>query len=178
MDTQRLVLFVVFSFTLLLLWDAWQKEHAPAPPIPQATVPAPSLGQAPVPGTKLGATAPVAAPAGEALQKGARIKVKTDLFLAEIDTFGGDIRHLELLKHRDAENKQKNFVLFDDAPNDIYIAQSGLIGAGLPNHKALFQATPGSKYSTMLEPMKPAPPVTRKVRLSSGRSWKGESYIR
>ena len=144
MDTQRLVLFVVFSFTLLLLWDAWQKQYAPAPPVPQTTVPAPSIGQAPVPGAKLGASAPVAAPAGETLQKGARIKVKTDLLMAEIDTFGGDIRHLELLKHRDAENQQKNFVLFDDAPSDIYIAQSGLIGVGLPNHKALFQATPGT----------------------------------
>ena len=30
MDTQRLILFVVFSFSLLLLWEAWQtKDQAP-----------------------------------------------------------------------------------------------------------------------------------------------------
>ena len=26
MDTQRLILFVIFSFSALLLWEAWQKE--------------------------------------------------------------------------------------------------------------------------------------------------------
>ena len=52
MDTQRLILFFVFSFSLLLLWDSWQKEHRP--PVPtiaqsaqqgpaQATVPSPSV---------------------------------------------------------------------------------------------------------------------------------------
>jgi YidC/Oxa1 family membrane protein insertase len=31
MDTQRLIAFVVFSFSALLLWDAWQKHNAPKP---------------------------------------------------------------------------------------------------------------------------------------------------
>jgi len=34
MDTQRLILFFVFSFSLLLLWDAWQKEQRPAASLP------------------------------------------------------------------------------------------------------------------------------------------------
>ena len=29
METKRLILFVVFSFSLLLLWDSWQKEQTP-----------------------------------------------------------------------------------------------------------------------------------------------------
>ena len=34
MDTQRLIAFIVFSFSALLLWDAWQKHNAPkAPPV-------------------------------------------------------------------------------------------------------------------------------------------------
>ena len=45
MDTQRLVLFFVFGFSLLMLWDAWEKEHRPKP-APQAqsaaTVPTPA----------------------------------------------------------------------------------------------------------------------------------------
>ena len=32
MDTQRLILFVIFSFSALFLWEAWQREHAPPPP--------------------------------------------------------------------------------------------------------------------------------------------------
>jgi len=27
MDTQRLILFVIFSFSALFLWEAWQREH-------------------------------------------------------------------------------------------------------------------------------------------------------
>ena len=29
METKLLILFVVFSFSLLLLWDSWQREQAP-----------------------------------------------------------------------------------------------------------------------------------------------------
>ena len=29
MDTKRLILFVVFSFSILLLWDTWQRKNAP-----------------------------------------------------------------------------------------------------------------------------------------------------
>ena len=29
MDTKRLILFVVFSFSILLLWDTWQRKHVP-----------------------------------------------------------------------------------------------------------------------------------------------------
>lgn len=41
MDTQRLILFFIFSFSLLLLWDAWQKDQRPKPaPVAEAsTVP-------------------------------------------------------------------------------------------------------------------------------------------
>ena len=35
MDTQRLIAFIVFSFSAILLWDAWQKHNAPkVPPLP------------------------------------------------------------------------------------------------------------------------------------------------
>src|SRR3982751_3096502 len=54
MDTQRLIALIVFSFTSLLLWDAWQKQHAPkvqAPPSAavQAGVPAQPAPTAAVP---------------------------------------------------------------------------------------------------------------------------------
>ena len=32
MDSQRLILFFVFSFSVFLLLDAWQREQAPAQP--------------------------------------------------------------------------------------------------------------------------------------------------
>ena len=137
MDTQRLILFVVFSFSLLLLWEAWQKESKPPAAVnstTQAIVPTPSAsgdvsaaGRAEVPVSP----APVGGPRE-------RLRVRTDTVLAEIDTQGGDLAYLELLKQRDAGDGTKNIVLF--GPQHHYAAQSGLIGEGLPNHRTLFRA--------------------------------------
>ena len=140
MDNQRLIFFIIFSFSILLLWDTWQKEHHAAQPTQQSkSAPASSTVQPPQPSASL-STASVVAPESKAevLHTGDRIKVQTDDYLAEIDTMGGDLRHLELLKHRDTDNKTKNFVLYEDKGPRIYIAQSGLIGDGLPNHKTVF----------------------------------------
>ena len=38
MDTQRLILLVIFSFSLLMLWEAWEKEKRPKPPPTAPTV--------------------------------------------------------------------------------------------------------------------------------------------
>src|SRR6266705_2183802 len=105
MDTQRLILFFVFSFSLLLLWDAWQKElRPPAAPATQGTVPTPS-GPAVTPAAKAAdAMPPSATPTGKPSE---RLRVRTDTMLAEIDTQGGDLVYLELLKH-------KEFILAQD----------------------------------------------------------------
>lgn len=138
MDTQRLILFVVFSFSILMLWDAWQKEQHP---VAVQTAPGQAISSTPVPSAALSATAPAAAPdLLPQMDKGQRLRVSTDTLNVEIDTAGGDIRHLELLKHHDAEDKNKNFVLLADHKPHIYVAQSGLIGNGLPSHKTRFTA--------------------------------------
>src|SRR3990172_7721946 len=146
MDTQRLILFFVFSFSLLLLWDAWQKEHRP--PVPavaqsgkqgpaQASVPSPSVPTqaAPAPQQKPGDAIPPALP-GQA--KNEKLTVKTDNYIADIDLVGGDIVRLELLKQKDTLDENANFVLF--TPAHHYAAQSGLIGPGLPTHKTIYSA--------------------------------------
>src|SRR5262252_8625178 len=139
MDTQRLILFVVFSFSLLLLWEAWQKETRPpvssAPATTQAPVPTPSApGESP---QARGSTAP---PTASQVESGPRelLRVTTDMVKADIDTRGCDIVYLELLQQKDARDETKNFVLF--GPEHRYAAQSGLIGTDLPNHKTIFRA--------------------------------------
>jgi YidC/Oxa1 family membrane protein insertase len=135
MDTQRLILFIVFSFSILMLWDAWQKEQHPAP-IGQIAQQKAGVDQMPAPMARA-----LEAPAKDSvgpLQTGERIKVQTDLVYAEIDTLGGDVRRLELLRHHDTQDKSKNFTLLEDDPKRLYIAQSGLIGNDLPTHKTLF----------------------------------------
>ncbi len=147
MDTQRLILFMVFTFSVFFLVDAWQKDAHPPRTVPAASVPTPGPAAAPVPAPSQPlASAPVAAPSvaavgGGELQKGESIRVQTDMFIAEIDTAGGDLRHLELLGHRDTLDKKKNFTLLELQPERTYIAQSGLIGADLPNHRTRYTAS-------------------------------------
>jgi YidC/Oxa1 family membrane protein insertase len=140
MDTQRLILFFVFSFSLLLLWDAWQKEHRPpvqaiAQGAAQATVPSPSVPALPTTQQKAGNAIPPNAAAPVNRQT---LKVKTDNLIADIDLQGGDIVRLELLRQKDTLDEKVNFVLF--APEHHYAAQSGLIGPGLPTHKTMYSA--------------------------------------
>jgi YidC/Oxa1 family membrane protein insertase len=148
MDTQRLILFIIFSFSLLMLWEAWQKETRPPVPPQQsqpakdADIPAPVAAPA-KPGAP--AAVPAAPPAptaaavpGAAVPTGGRelIRVSTDFLTAEIDPLGGDIVRVELLRYNDSIDPKKRMVLL--GPEHRYAAQSGLIGNGLPNHRTLF----------------------------------------
>jgi YidC/Oxa1 family membrane protein insertase len=146
MDLQRLFLFLIFAFSLMLIWDGWQRYQHPEQQIqqsvttnkellkPQSALPAGS-GQ-----TALSGTGP-ATIAQQSVQQttGKTIHVKTDILEAEISTIGGDISRLALLKHPDSLDKNKPLVLFNRGKGTHnYFAQSGLIGTGLPNHNSLF----------------------------------------
>jgi YidC/Oxa1 family membrane protein insertase len=141
MDNQRLILFVVFSFTLLLLWESWQSKHQPPPVEPSVT----QSASAPTPSQALNApTTPATAPTGSALTRGQRAIVETDLIHAEIDSTGGDLRSLHLQAYRETEDKNQVLSLFEDSVTRPYVAQNGLIGNGLPTHRSPFQLNPGT----------------------------------
>ena len=143
MESQRLILFFVFSFSLFMLFDAWQRDQQPAP-VHQAPAVAAQKDASvpPLPSDKLvPANPPRAQPGAEvAPAKGAAINVETDVLRAEISTAGGDLRRLELKQHRDVEDKNKNFVLFEQRPDHVYVAQSGLLGENLPTHRTEYAA--------------------------------------
>ena len=148
MDIQRLVLFFVFSFSVLLLWESWQKESRP-PPVAQSTIapqPVPGSQAVPVPsaGVRRDQPSPTPLPAqasAQALSPTAhkRIQVSTDVFRAEIDTLGGDLVSLELLEHPASHDSSKPVLLF--GPEHQYVAQSGFVDPGLPNHHTLYAAS-------------------------------------
>jgi YidC/Oxa1 family membrane protein insertase len=140
MDNQRLILFIVFSFSLLLLWETWQDKHAPPPAAP--TVASAPAASAPTPTQALNAQ--TAAPAQAGFATGARAVVETDVLRATIDANGGDLRQLELLPYRETEDKNEIFTLFEDDPTQAYLAQSGLVGKGLPTHRTPYQLNPGT----------------------------------
>jgi YidC/Oxa1 family membrane protein insertase len=147
MDTQRLILLVIFSFSLLMLWEAWEKEKRPkpTPPVPAAAqqgVPTPAKPAAPPAETAPGAPAkpaPAGVPTAAVATKGETVRVRTDLLVAEIDTLGGTLKRLELLKHKDSADPTKPFVLF--GPEHHYEAQSGITREGGPNHLTLWTAS-------------------------------------
>jgi YidC/Oxa1 family membrane protein insertase len=143
MDARRLILFAVFSFSLLMLWEAWQKEHRPsvAPAAPTRPEAAPGPGALPaLPTPRAGTKVPTSAAAESAQRE--RVRVRTDVLAAEIDTLGGDLVYLELLRHRDNADGKKNLVLL--GPEHRYTVQSGLTG-GLPFHRTQFATSPGER---------------------------------
>jgi YidC/Oxa1 family membrane protein insertase len=153
MDTQRLILFFIFGFSMLMLWDAWQKENQPKP-APQvsssAAVPTPASQ---VPGHSAAPPVAAAAPAPQArgadvpgataaAGKGETIEVRTDLLVARIDTLGGTLKSIELLRQKEAKDSSKNLLLL--GPEHHYEAQTGLTGEGGPNHRTLWTVQPGN----------------------------------
>lgn len=146
MDLQRLFLFLIFSFSLMLVWDGWQRYQHPE----QQTLPsAASINVLPKPqaASPAGTVPPVLAEGTTAtiLQQpaqliiGKAIHVKTDFLEVEINTVGGDISRLAFLKQPDSLDKNKPLVLFHRGEGTHnYVAQSGLLGANLPNHNTLY----------------------------------------
>jgi YidC/Oxa1 family membrane protein insertase len=143
-DIRRTVLWVIFGFSMVLLWDQWQISHghkatffqgqpvkvdaasvAPSQPASDTSVPA---GTVPV-----AAAAPAAVPADTAPAKtGERFSVSTDVLKLQFDTQGGTLVGSEFVRYGDNADKSKNFVLLDDSKERVYLAQSGIVSGTVP----------------------------------------------
>ena len=141
MDSFRIFAGIVFAISVYFLVDAWVKEHQPASPPPSASQQQKSIPPTTPAGPK---SSPAQQPVPVERQHGQRVTVMTDTFKAEIDTAGGDLRRIELLKYRDTLDPQKNFVLLEEDADHTYIAQSGLIGGPFPNHTSTYSASQAS----------------------------------
>jgi YidC/Oxa1 family membrane protein insertase len=144
MDTRRLILVLIFTFSSFMLWESWQKYNQPKPAAnavatttPGSAAPTPSVSLQP---GSTGSAAPVVSAAAIA-QVGETFIVSTDLLKATISAQGGDLVELELLRYKEHGNKDKNFFLFE--AKHQYMAQSGLIGEGLPTHRSIFKRVEG-----------------------------------
>lgn len=144
-DIRRTVLWVVFTMSLLLLWDGWQRHNghpsmfapgktssAPATAAAPASGAAPNALPMPVAGAASGAAVSAAAPA---VLKGEIVVVKTDLGRFSFDTLGGSLVQAELLKHADDSAEGAPMKVLEIERH--YAAQSGVIGvAGAPAHNS------------------------------------------
>lgn len=144
MDNRRLILFAFFSFSLFMLWDGWLKQEQPKVANVAEVASSGSATLSSITGSA--ASRKSGSVAGQDVTaKAETVSVETDLFLAEISARGGDITRLELKRHPATLDASKNFLLFDNGSSHIYLAQSGLIGEGLPNHKSMWRIREGER---------------------------------
>ncbi len=154
-DIRRTILWVIFGFSLVLLWDQWQIYNghkatffpAPVKQAPAASAPASAAAAAAstaansgVPATTAAATpggvptsaaaATGAAPTAEAAPAVPRqsVQISTDVLRLTFDSEGASLVQSEFLKHADADDKKKPLVLLERSASRNYVAQSGLIG--------------------------------------------------
>ena len=155
-DIRRTILWVIFGFSMVLLWDQWQVHNGN-----KATFFPTPAQQAKVTAETASATPPAAGvPAAVAPQGGVTVpvvetraankewvQVETDVAKFSFDTEGGTLVRVELLKHADEHKPGSHVVLLDDSKDRIYTAQTGLIsstpGVALPTHKTLMTVRPG-----------------------------------
>ena len=157
-DIRRTILWVIFGFSMVLIWDQWQVHNGNKAtffptPSQQAKLAADAASSAPqaagVPAPVVSQTA-AAVPVVETRAANKElIQVETDVAKLTFDTEGGNLVRVELLKHEDEQKPGSHIVLLDDSKDRVYTAQTGLIssvvGVTLPTHKTLMNVRPGAR---------------------------------
>jgi YidC/Oxa1 family membrane protein insertase len=156
-DIRRTILWVVFGFSLVMLWDQWQLHNGNKPTFfPSATSP---VGATVNPATDASPAAvvtqaPAALPAdgapGAQQTQSETVEVQTNVLKLSIDSLGASVTRVELLKHQDVHRPGSNVTLMDNSKERVYLAQTGLVGgpAGVswPTHKSPMRLTSPSTF--------------------------------
>ena len=158
-DIRRTFLWVIFGFSMVLLWDQWQIYNGhkatffPKPVVANAENTAASSTPAAassVPTASSSATSTAAGPSQVPSSSAAsnapttsreRIDVSTDVLKLRFDTEGGTLLFAEFLKFGDLVDSKKPFVLLDESKARVYVAQTGLIGGAFASHKTPMKFT-------------------------------------
>jgi YidC/Oxa1 family membrane protein insertase len=151
-DIRRSILWVVFGFSMVLLWDKWQIHNGNKPTFfPSSALSTPAAQNAPgvpaAPGANASlpaavGTASAAAPTGgvEPSAQAVRTEVTTDVYKLTFNSEGGSLVGAQLLQHAADGHTRKELsefplTLLTQDGTHTYIAQSGLIGGEFPTHK-------------------------------------------
>ena len=162
-DIRRTILWVIFGFSMVLLWDQWQIYNGhkptffPTPPKAEATATSAAGATPPASASGVPAAAPVAGQAtavpGSAQASAAAprelIEVRTDVLKLSFDSEGASLVRTEFLKHEDAHRQGAPVALLDESKERVYLAQSGLIagpaGGNFPTHKTAMRVLAGER---------------------------------
>ncbi|MEZ5610549.1 MAG: membrane protein insertase YidC [Rhodocyclaceae bacterium] len=183
MDNRRLILTLIFCFSLFMLWEGWMKHNQPPAPPPVASAGQGTANSA-APTTTLATPGEVPGAVGGSSPAEASaaptVTVRTDTVVAEISALGGSIVRLELVRHKDSQDQTHNFLLLDNGTVHQYSAQSGLIGDGLPNHKTMFSLPAGEQVlkdgEDSLTIRLTAPPTANGIKVTKLLTFKRGSY--
>ncbi|HZJ98211.1 MAG: membrane protein insertase YidC [Alcaligenaceae bacterium] len=153
MDTRRSILWMIFAFSLFMIWNSWMTYNNP--PAPQLTEQQQQEAQAretdlatpsliPSSSTNNNSPQQVAMSDNASTPESEQeiIRVHTDVFTMLFDTKGAQIIGAKLhLSHDEDSDKVQDFVLLDNGQT-IYTVQSGLVGpvgSNYPNQNTLFR---------------------------------------
>ena len=168
-DFRSSLLMAAFFMSIVMLWDHWRVYQGE----PSMFAPRPAqVAQSTTPGKTVtrdvgaaGTPAAAASGAGDgavAELKAERVTVQTDVVKATLDTRGGDLIDLDLLKFQESDNHSEILAMakraigmkveshpvgdvrvFDTAPGQYYVAQTGLSVRGssqpLPQHTTVMR---------------------------------------
>ena len=157
-DIRRTILWVIFGFSMVLLWDQWQIHNGrqatffpqSKPPVAATPTAATAVGAPPVAVQVAAGSAQIAADvSSKPAAARERVVVSSDVLKLTFDTEGGSLVQAEFLKHRDLKEAGKNFVLLDESKDRVYVSQTGLIagaaGGTYPTHKTVMVMAPGER---------------------------------
>jgi YidC/Oxa1 family membrane protein insertase len=156
MDIRRTILLMIFSFSLLMLWNNWQVHQGNPPVFGAPSASTPPKGETTKPtSTVTAAGVPIApstttsntvsnvpslpAVAGPSSQT---VSFKTDVLALTFDLQGAQLIRTDLLAFPSVDDPTKPFTLLDRAAAHTYVVQSGVTGAvtgnAFPNHLSVF----------------------------------------
>ncbi len=144
MDNKKIFLYALLALVCFSIWSAWQKDYGvkPAPVKTEAA----AASQEAVPALEKPKPVKIA----EKIPEQRIVHMRTDVLDLAIDTLGGNVIGAKLLKYPVALKKPDIPVqIFSDAPDNLYVAESGLIG--IQNHKSLqYQVSHKGPYTVNL----------------------------
>ncbi len=162
MENQRVFLFLALGLILMFMWQAWQRDYGPKPPVATVQQPAVSStgdasGTIPNPPAADGIPSVASGggsstsdlPAGASdpnVPQGSNdvglVRVRTDVLDVEISTTGGQISTVRLPTYPvSLDTPEIPFELLANTNQRLFVAQSGILSsAAAPNHHAVYRA--------------------------------------
>lgn len=138
---QRYLFLIAFACSTVLLMQAWQKESVkPAATASVSSAINTGAGSVPIKTTASVPSVPVLV--SPSAFKAESIRVETDLYVAHVNTLGGVLESIAFKQHKGGQgNADVPFELLQSNQKHFHVAQTGLIGQGLPNHTTPYRVS-------------------------------------